>query len=58
MCGTHLLAESTDAIQTKCLAQGYNILMQPGFEPSIAIFRNRHLAPMANMLPLKAKKIE
>ena len=28
--GTHLSPESTEAMQIKCLAQGHNILMQPG----------------------------
>ena len=29
--GTHLSAESTEAMRIKCLAQGHNKLMQPGF---------------------------
>ena len=29
--GTHLIAESTEAMWIKCFAQGHNILMQPGF---------------------------
>ena len=28
--GTHFTAESTEAMRTKCLAQGHNILMQSG----------------------------
>ena len=33
---THFTAESTEAMQIKCLAQGHNILM-PGFEPSTSV---------------------
>ena len=47
-CGTHFTAESTEAMRIKCLAQGHNILMQSEFEPSIAVFRNRHLTRMTN----------
>ena len=47
---THFLDESTEAMRFKCLAQGYNILMQPVFEQSIAVSRNRHLTHMTNML--------
>ena len=39
--GTHLTAESTEAMRIKCLAQGNNILL-PGFEPSTSVSRNRH----------------
>ena len=48
--GTHFSADSTEAIRIKCLAQGRNILMQSGFEPSIAVSRNRQLSHMTNML--------
>ena len=34
--GTHLTAESTEAMRIKCLAQGNNILL-PGFEPSTPV---------------------
>ena len=40
---------STETMRIKCLAQGYNILMQTGFEPSIVVSRNRHLTHMINM---------
>ena len=33
--GSHYLTESTEAIQIKCLTQGYNILMQWIIEPSM-----------------------
>ena len=46
--GTHLKAESTEAIWR--LAEGHNILMLPGFEPSTAVFRNLHLADMTSVL--------
>ena len=45
-------AESTKAMRINCLAHGHNILMQAGFEPSIAIFKNRHLNNMTIMLIL------
>ena len=47
--GTHLTAESTEETWIKCLAQGHNILMQPGFELLIVISRNCHLPHMTNM---------
>ena len=34
-------AESTEAMQIKCLAQGHNILMS-GFKLSTSVTRNRH----------------
>ena len=37
--GTHFTAESTEAMQIKCLAQGHNILMS-GFEQSTSVSRN------------------
>ena len=37
--GTQFTAESTEAMRIKCLAQGHNIPMQPGFEPSNAVSR-------------------
>ena len=48
--GTQPTAESTEAMLVKCLAQVHNILMQLGFEPSIAANRNRRLTNMTNML--------
>ena len=48
--GPHLTAESTEAIQMKCLAQGHIILMQTRFGPSIPVYINRHLTHMTNML--------
>ena len=48
--GTHFVAKLTEAMLTKCRAQGHNILMQSGFEPSITVSRNRHLTHMTNML--------
>ena len=48
--GTHLTAESTEAMRIKCHAQGYIILTQPGFEPSTAVIRKRHLTNMTIML--------
>ena len=50
--GTHFTAESTEAMQTKCLAQGHNILMLPGFEPSTSVSRNGHPNHMTNILCL------
>ena len=50
--GVHSTAELAEAMQNKCLAQGYNLLMRAGFEPSIAASGNRHLAHMTNMLCL------
>ena len=35
--GIHFAAESTETMRIECLAQRHNILMQPGFEPSIAV---------------------
>ena len=46
--GTHFTAESTEAMQIKCLAQGNNILML-GFEPSTSASRNRHSNHMTNI---------
>ena len=40
--GTNFTAESTEAMRIMCLAQGHNILMLPGFEPSTFVSRNRH----------------
>ena len=48
--GTHFSAELTEAIQIKCHALGHNIQLQPGFEPSITVSRNRHPTRMTNML--------
>ena len=47
--GTHFMAEWTEAMQTKCLAdQGHNILMiQPG---SINVAKNQHFTHITNML--------
>ena len=36
--GTHFTAESTEAMQIKCLVQGHNILMS-GFEQSTSVLR-------------------
>ena len=47
--GTHVSAE---AMRNKCFAQGHNILMQAGFEPSIVVSRNRHLTHMTYMFVL------
>ena len=47
---THFTAESIGAMRIKCLAQGYNILMLPEFEPSISVSRNRHPNHMTNTL--------
>ena len=41
--GTHLTAESTEAMRMKCLAQGNNILL-PGFEPSTSVSKTDILA--------------
>ena len=49
--GTHFTAESTEAMQIKCLAQGHDILM-PEFAPSASVSRNRHSNHMTNMLPI------
>ena len=48
--GTHFTTESAEAIRIKCLAQGHNILMLPGFEQSASVSRNRHPNHMTNML--------
>ena len=37
MYDTHFAAESTEAMRIKCLDQGHNILMLPGFELKIAV---------------------
>ena len=47
--GTHFIAESTEAMQIKCLAQGRDILMS-GFEQSTSVARNRHY-PLFTLLP-------
>ena len=47
--GTHFTAESTEAMQIMCLAQGHNILMS-GFEQSTSISGNRHSNQTTNML--------
>ena len=41
--GTHFTAESTEAMQIKCLAQGNNMLL-PGFEPSTSVSKTDILA--------------
>ena len=46
----HFTTESTEVLQIKRLAQGHNILMLPGFEPSTSVSRNRHSNHMSNML--------
>ena len=48
--GIHFSAESTEAMRTKCLAQGHNIQMQLLLKPLITASRNRHLTHMTNML--------
>ena len=48
--GTYLTAESTEAMQITCLAQGHRLLMQPLFEPLISVSINRYLNRMANMV--------
>ena len=48
--GIYFAAKSTEAMRTKCLAQGHNIMMQQGFESSISVSRNRHLIHMSCML--------
>ena len=40
--GTQFTAESNEAMRIKYFAQGHNILMLPGFEPSTPVSRNRH----------------
>ena len=47
--GTHFTAESTDAMQIKCLAQGHNILIS-GFVQSTSVTRNRYSNHYTNML--------
>ena len=47
--GTHFIAESTEAMWIKCLAQGHDILMS-GFELATSVFRHRHSKHMTNML--------
>ena len=51
VCSNQVLysAESTDAMQIKCVALGRKILMQPRIEPSISISRNR-LLNLANIV--------
>ena len=46
----HYTAVSTEAMRFMCLAQGHNILMQHGFEPSMAATIFRHSYHMTNML--------
>ena len=41
--GPYFTDESTEAMRIKCLAQGHNILIQPQFEPPIAVTRNGYL---------------
>ena len=41
--GAHFTAESTEAMQIKCLAQGNNKLL-PGFEPSTSVSKTDILA--------------
>ena len=48
--GTHFTAVSTEAIRIKCLAQGHNILILPGFQPTISVSTHRHLNHVTNML--------
>ena len=38
--GTHFSAESSEAMRIKYLAEGQDILLQLGYEPSIAVSRN------------------
>ena len=45
----HFRVESTEAMRITFLAQGHNILMLPGFEPSIVVFRNHHPTNMTSM---------
>ena len=47
--GTHFTAESNVAMRIKCLAQGQNILMLPGFKPTTSVSRNIHHDHMTNM---------
>ena len=35
--GAHFTAEFAEVLWIKCLAQGYSILVQPGFEPLISV---------------------
>ena len=48
--GIHFAAEWNEVMPKKCLAKGHNIMMSPGFEPSIAVTRNRHPIHMTNIL--------
>ena len=41
---THFTAESTEAMEIECLAQGRHKVMQSRFETLIAVSRNQHLA--------------
>ena len=54
--GTHFAAESTEAMQIKCLAQGHNIRMS-GFEQSTSVTINRHSNHKTNMLLLLNAKL-
>ena len=47
--GTHFTTELTEVMRVMCLAQGHNILIQPGFEPSISVSRRRHFIHMTNI---------
>ena len=51
--GTHFIAVSTDALRIKYIAQGYNILIQSGFEQSTYVSSNRYLTHMTNMLTIE-----
>ena len=48
--GIHFTAESTEAMQIKRLAQGNSISMLPGFQPAIAVSRNRHFTNITSMI--------
>ena len=39
--GIHFIAESTEAMRMKCLAEGHNMLML-GFVPSTSVSRSHH----------------
>ena len=44
-----LTAKSTEAMHTKCLAQGHNILMLLGYKQSISVSRHQHHDQCANI---------
>ena len=48
--GTRFTDESNEEMRIKCLDQGHNILMLPGFVPLTSGSRNRHPNHMPNML--------